>query len=151
MTMLSLTAQIEELNNRKKQYGETNMLVLDQIAAIGLHHFHVSGHDEEALHHFREALRIVEDLISYHMRTLHTADGDNKRWSCCQYYVQKGVLLTDIGNVHARNEAYEDALFHYESALRVFRSMGMKEDHPRVISTNRCLDRLQIHVHNPVG
>jgi len=127
-----------QLNELVRSYGEHHILVADQLAVIALHHQHVTGNLENSFQTFTRALIIFEFLVkapslsAYKSGAYSTADRDI---NYC--IVQKGVILTDLGNVLMMMNRYREALTRFEEALQIYRGRGFDESHPRVRSAER--------------
>ena len=150
--------------------GRLDLGTAEILNTIGLHYHHVTHDHESALACHQEALGVLQQIkadllgptsprsssggVSSAVSST-AADVDEppplpgstvlteeQNAHLNEVYVQTAITLTDIGNAYKSTGASESALRAYNEALDVFRKLGMKEDHPRVEATLRCVKRI---------
>ena len=127
-----------QLNELVRSYGEHHLLVADQLAVIALHHQYATGNLEKSFQTFTRALNIFEFLVNLRSFSAYkSGDYSTKDRDIDYCIVQKGVILTDLGNVLMMMNRHREALTRFEDALQIYRGRGFDESHPRVRSAER--------------
>ena len=152
--------------------GRLDLGTAEILNTIGLHYHHVTHDQKSALAYHQQALGVLQqikaDLLgptsprsspgmsSTTFSSISPADDDEppplpgttilteeQQAHLNEVYVQTAITFTDIGNAYKSSGGDNDNALHaYNEALVVFRKIGMKEDHPRVAATLRCVKRI---------
>lgn len=150
--------------------GRLDLGTAEILNTIGLHYHHVTHDQKSALAYHQEALRVLQQIkadllgptcprsspaLSFTTFSSTATDDEppplpgstilteEQQAHLNEVYVQTAITFTDIGNAYKSSGGDNDNALHaYNEALVVFRKIGMKEDHPRVAATLRCVKRI---------
>lgn len=129
--MIFIKERLDELRDKQAQLGYHHPDVAETLNVLGLYHHHVTNDQTAALQFHQQALHILEALQEHPGETTDE--------------LSIGITLTDVGNVYKCLGKYEKSKSAYEDALSSFKRIGLNNDHPRVLSTIRCMKRINRH------
>ena len=118
---------VEEIGRISKIYGQNHPKVAETFNALGLSYQYISKDYRSALYCHSQALIIL------------TRDQNRESTG-----LQTGIILNDIANMYCTLHKIQNATVAFHGALDAFRSIGLSDDHPRVLSTINSMNRLQI-------
>ena len=118
---------IEEIERVTKMYGLNHPKVAESFNALGLAYQYISKEYRSALYCHSQALIIL------------TRDQNKASTG-----LQTGIILNDIANTYDSLGDTRNVIVAFHGALDAFRSIGLSDDHPRVLSTINRMIRLRI-------
>lgn len=136
----------DELDNHIQAYGECHYIVIDQLSRIGLYHQHITSRLSDAMQYFSNVLRIIDRMIASQVGycgCVTSGYSTDVNLLLSHLKVQKGVAMTDIGNVLVLMRQPNEAVQRFNEAIHIFKSTGMGDMHPRVVSTKLNVQRAQ--------
>ena len=129
--MSFLEERLEELRDKQAEHGYLHPDVAETLNVLGLYHHHVTNDQPAALQFHQQALQVLEVLQEHPDHSINE--------------LSIGITLTDVGNVYKCLGKYDKAKRAYVDALSSFKLLGLNNDHPRVLSTKRCLKTINQH------
>ena len=130
---IMLNSVLQELERCQKQ-GDV-VQTAESWNALGLVRLHTQRNFEGAIECHETALRLLESFQS-------------SSTSSASSSLELAVTLNDLGYCHERLSHPQQALECYGRAFEILQHSGMKESHPRFLSVQRALARLNRNDHS---
>jgi tetratricopeptide (TPR) repeat protein len=111
-----------DLERSQQEFGYTHEKVAEAWNALGLIRVHMQRDAKKAKQCHDNALRIFQDNF---MPT------------------ETAITLNDLGYCYEQLSQQDRALKVYREALRIMKELNIAENHPRMLSTQRAVCRLQ--------
>ena len=108
-------------------YGQNHPKIAESFNTLGLAYQYISKEYRAALYCHSQALIILAS--------------DRNRDSTA---LKTGIILNNLANTYSSLGDTRNVTVAFHGALDAFRSIGLGDDHPRVISTINRMNRLQI-------